>query len=178
MWKDDHSSLPSKAITRMFLEQNNLCNWFHSAIASNYLLTSQEIQIFPPWVTTQSLGLCNFRLLTEYLMYICMRTICWFYLLIFMVSFFLKKIFFSKCRVSFSFCLRFHRLFMKQRNKVSVWLVKWNLFTKVKFQVLWFSAIDICQVGKFFWLPSSFIEQKHIFFLFWFVNCTVFNCFP
>lgn len=102
-----------------------------------------------------------------------------FYLLIFMVSyFFLNKKKISKCRVSFSFCLQFHRLFMKQRNKASVWLVKWNLFTKVKFQVLWFSAIDICQVGKFFWLPSSFIEQKHIFFFFWFVNCTVVNCFP
>lgn len=168
---------PSKAITRMFLEQNNLCNWFHSAIASNYLLSSQKIQIFPPWVTTQSQGLCNFGLF-DWISDVCMYEDNLLVLLINFYGFLLFLIFFSKCRVSFSFCLQFHRLFMKQRNKVSVWLVKWNLFTKVKFQVLWFSAINICQVGKFFWLPSSFIEQKYIFFLFWFVNCTVVNCFP
>lgn len=110
---------PSKA-PRMFLEQNNLCNWFHSAIASNYLLTSQEIQIFPPMGHhTQSQDLCKFGFF-DWISDVCMYEDNLLVLLINFYGFLLFKKKISKCRVSFSFCLQFHRLFMKQRNSLSM----------------------------------------------------------
>lgn len=68
---------------------------------------------------------------------------------------------------------------MKQKNKLSVLACKVEFIYKSESPgALVFCHRYICQVGKFFLLSSSFIEQTHIFFLFWFVDSSVVNCFP